>query len=109
MAQSCCFVEGGDNPLEVNGNEEGFLLGILVGVFVKGFGVGGGESGAAETGLGVLGFGDGFGVMIRLTAIPSGETAPAAIIPNPAMRNVMNLPLSLKPYIRTPVGVTLPA
>jgi hypothetical protein len=104
-----CCLDVGDAVGLLKEGDKGFLLGILVGVFVKGFGVGGGESGAAETGLGVLGFGDGFGVMIRLTAIPSGETAPAAIIPNPAMRNVMNLPLSLKPYIRTPVGVTLPA
>ncbi len=94
----------------VSEGDRGFLLGILVGVFVTGFGVGGGERGAFETGLGVFGFKDGFGVMMlsRLTAMPSGEPAPAEVTPNPATRNVMNLPLSPKPYIRSPVGVTVP-
>lgn len=83
---------------------------IPVGAFVTGFDVGGGEVGAAVTGLGVLGFGVGFGVIMlsRLTAIPSAEPALAALIPKPSTRNVIDSPLKPNPYIRTPVGLTLP-
>ncbi len=67
-----CCLGVGDTDGRLNEGDKGFLLGTLVGVFVTGFGVGGGESGASETGLRVLGFGDGFGVIMlsRLTAIP---------------------------------------
>jgi hypothetical protein len=99
---------------EVRGDDiadvTGILLGILVGFFVTGFDVGGGEVGAAVTGLGVLGFGVGFGVIMlsRLTAIPSAESEPAALIPKPSTRNVIDLPLKPNPYIRTLVGATIP-
>ena len=88
---------------EVRGDDiadvTGILLGILVGFFVTGFDVGGGEVRAAVTGLGVLGFGVGFGVIMlsRLTAIPSAEPEPAAFIPKPSTRNVIDSPLKPNP------------
>ena len=99
---------------EVRGDDievvTGILLGVLVGAIAMGLGDGGGEVGAAVTGLGVLGFGVGFGVIMlsRLTAIPSAEPALDALIPKPSTRNVIITPLKPNPYIRTLVGLTIP-
>ena len=101
---------GGEVRGEVVEDVTGILLGVLVGAFAMVLGDGGFEVGATVAGLGVLGFGVGFGVIMlsRLTAIPSAEPALAALISNPSTRNVIDFPLKPNPYIRTPVGLTLP-